>query len=71
MKLDRKTLELAYTSFNRPLLEYANVVWDNTKENDRTLDIVEKVNATYADWYVGLQPSATQPIYTRKITWKD
>ena len=28
-QLDRKSLEIIYTSFIRPLLEYANVVWDN------------------------------------------
>ena len=28
-QLDRKSLETIYISFIRPLLEYANVVWDN------------------------------------------
>ena len=28
-QLDRKSLEIIYTSFIRPLLEYSNVVWDN------------------------------------------
>ena len=28
-QLDRKSLEIIYTSFTRPLLEYSNVVWDN------------------------------------------
>ena len=28
-QLDRKLLEIMYTSFIRPLLEYSNVVWDN------------------------------------------
>ena len=28
-KLDRKSLQITYFSFIRPLLEYANVVWDN------------------------------------------
>ena len=32
LKLDRKTLEQAYISFIRPILEYGDVVWDNTKE---------------------------------------
>ena len=27
--LDRKTLETVYLTFMRPLLEYADVVWDN------------------------------------------
>ena len=28
-KLDRKSLEIIYTVFIRPLLEYADVIWDN------------------------------------------
>ena len=28
-QLDRKPLEIIYTSFIRPFLEYSNVVWDN------------------------------------------
>ena len=28
-KLDRKTLEIMYFSFTRPLLEYCDFVWDN------------------------------------------
>ena len=27
-KLDRKSLELIYTAFIRPLLEYGDVIWD-------------------------------------------
>ena len=36
-QLDRKSLEIIYTSFIRPLLEYSNVIWDNCtqyEEND-------------------------------------
>ena len=28
-QLDRKSLEILYTSFIRPLLEYSNAFWDN------------------------------------------
>lgn len=31
-KLDRKSLEVVYLSFIRPLLEYADVVWDNCSQ---------------------------------------
>ena len=38
--LDRSSLERMYISFVRPLLEYANIVWDNcTIENKRIVDI--------------------------------
>jgi hypothetical protein len=48
MKLDRKTLETAYFSFIRPILEYGDIIWDITKENDHTLDPIEKTNANAA-----------------------
>ena len=32
-KLDRKSLEIIYTSFIRPLLEYGDVVWNTKKKN--------------------------------------
>jgi hypothetical protein len=48
MKLDRKTLECAYFSFIRPILEYGDIVWDTSKENDHTLDPIEKTNANAA-----------------------
>ena len=33
-KLDRKSLQIIYSSFIRPLLEYADVVWDNCTQNE-------------------------------------
>jgi hypothetical protein len=48
MYLDRRTLEQAYTSFIRPILEYGDVVWDTTKPDDHTLDSLESVNANAA-----------------------
>ena len=33
-RLDRKTLEIIYTSFIRPLMEYGNVVWDGCTQSD-------------------------------------
>ena len=33
-KLDRKSLQIIYFSFIRPLLEYADVVWDNCTQNE-------------------------------------
>ena len=31
--LDRYSLEKTYISFIRPLMEYADVIWDNQKQN--------------------------------------
>ena len=33
-KLDRRFLEVIYISFIRPLLEYADIVWDNCNQAD-------------------------------------
>ena len=33
-KLDRKTWEIIYVSFIRPVMEYGNVVWGGTYDSD-------------------------------------
>ena len=34
-KSDRKSLEIIYTAFIRPLLEYGDVVWDNCAQYEK------------------------------------
>jgi hypothetical protein len=34
-KLSRKTLEIIYTTFIRPILEYADVIWDNCTKGEK------------------------------------
>ena len=36
-RLDRKTLEILYSSYIRPILEYGDVVWSNCNNEDVTL----------------------------------
>ena len=39
---DRKSLETIYKSFIRPLLEYADVIWDNcTQQNKNELELMQ------------------------------
>ena len=40
-RLDRKSLEVIYTSFIRPILEYGDVVWDNCSQYEK--QEIEKV----------------------------
>ena len=40
-QLDRRSLEIIYISFIRPLLEYADVVWDNCTRYE--VSAIEKV----------------------------
>ena len=42
-KLNRKTLETIYLSFVRPLLEYADVVWDNAPRHEKFYLDLEKL----------------------------
>ena len=34
-KIDRKSLEIIYTTFIRPILEYADVIWDNCTQYEK------------------------------------
>ena len=34
-RLDRKSLEIIYTAFIRPLLEYGDVIWDNCLQYEK------------------------------------
>ncbi len=44
--LDRKSLEIIYNSFIRPLLEYADTVWDNCTQYEK--DDIEKIQTEAA-----------------------
>ena len=45
-QLVRKPLEIIYTSFIRPLLEYSNVVWDNcTKYESKNMEKIQNETA--------------------------
>ena len=48
-KLDRKSLEIIYTAFIRPLLEYGDVIWDNCTEYEKKdLDKIQSEAARIA-----------------------
>ena len=48
-KLDRKSLEIIYTAFIRPLLEYGDVIWDNCAEYEKAdLDKIQNEAARIA-----------------------
>ena len=34
-EIDRKSLEIIYTTFIRPILEYADVIWDNCSNYEK------------------------------------
>ena len=45
-QLDRKSLEIIYTSFIRPILEYGNEIWDNCTQYEK--DGLEKIQTEAA-----------------------
>ena len=46
-ELDRKALETIYLSFIRPILEYADIVWDNcSMQEKKDLDRIQDEAAT-------------------------
>ena len=64
-KLDRKSLEIIYTTFIRPILEYGNTVWDNCANYEKE-ELEKKNNSTK-------QPESLQELhdtflYTISIT---
>jgi len=48
--LDRKSLEVFYFSFVRPILEHADVVWDNLTQSEE--DDLEKINSKLRELFV-------------------
>jgi len=52
-KVDRRTLETIYKSFVRPLLEYADILWDSPVEVTRSLDVLEGIQLSAARLVTG------------------
>jgi hypothetical protein len=64
MRIDRKTLEIMYKSFVRPILEYADVIWHIPADNRHVLDILEKVQQEAARIITGATKRCpTVPLY--------
>ena len=38
-KLDQKSLEIIYTAFIRPILEYGDVIWDNCAQYEKKMKL--------------------------------
>ena len=61
-QLDRKTLQITYFSFIRPILEYADIVWGNCTQNEKKNEL-EKIQIEAAMIVTG----ATRSCSNRKI----
>ena len=67
-KLDRKSLEIIYTAFIRPLLEYSDVIWDNCTEYEKNdLDKIQNEAARIA---TGATKLVSLNALSKEICWE-
>jgi hypothetical protein len=69
-KLNRKTLERMYISFIRPLLEYADQVWDNNVESDHSLDALDNIQYQAAEAVTGATARCTTISLYNELQWQ-
>ena len=67
LSVKRKTLEQLYTSFLRPILEYASVVWDGCTVLEK--DKLEKIQHEAARIVSGLTRSVSLDRLYKEISW--
>ena len=63
--LDRQSLEIIYTSFIRPILEYADVVWDNCTQCE--INALEKIQIEAAQVATGATKLISLDILYREM----
>ena len=66
--LNRETLEVIYTSFIRPLLEYASVVWDGCAQSD--YDSLEKIQLAAARIVTGAMIGTSTSKLYEEVGWQ-
>jgi hypothetical protein len=69
-KLDRKSLEKMYTSFIRPILEYADIIWDVPDTHRHTLDVLDKVQADAARLVTGATARCGTEALYQEVGWE-
>ncbi len=67
-KLDRKTLENIYTTFVRPKLEYASIIWDNCTETDKIR--LENVQLSFARIVTGAKRGTSHALIYNELSWQ-
>jgi hypothetical protein len=66
--VDRRTLEIVYFSFIRPLLEYGSVIWDNCDQIDATL--IENVQLDAGRVVSGAIRGTSHDAIYRELGWE-
>ena len=67
-KLDRKSLETIFIAFIRPLLEYADVIWDNCSQYEK--DELEKIQVEAARIATGTTKLISLTNLYKEICWE-
>ena len=66
-KIDRKSLEIIYTTFIRPILEYADVIWDNCTQYEK--QELEKIQNEAARIATGTTKLVSLNVLYKEIGW--
>lgn len=66
-KIDRKSLEIIYTAFIRPILEYADVIWDNCTQYEK--QELEKIQNEAARIATGTTKLISLVNLNKEIRW--
>lgn len=67
-QLDRRSLEIIYTSFIRPILEYGNEIWDNCTQYEK--DDIEKIQKEAARIATGTTKLVSTENLYGEIGWE-
>jgi hypothetical protein len=70
-KIDRASLETLYKSFVRPILEYADSVWDVPDSNRHGLDILENVQTEAARVVTGATARCSTEKLYEEVGWEE
>jgi hypothetical protein len=68
--LDRASLETLYKSFIRPILEYADIVWDAPDAHRHGLDVLERVQTEAARLVTGATARCSTENLYKEIGWE-
>ena len=66
--LDRKSLEIIYISFIRPLIEYADVIWDNCTQAEK--NEIDKIQNEAARIACGSSKLVSLTDLHKEINWE-
>jgi hypothetical protein len=69
-RLDRRSLESLYTSYVRPVIEYADVVWDVPADNRHTLKVLDKVQKEAAKLVSGATARCSTAELHTELGWE-